>query len=252
MWMVLRSRGVSVATKYPFMHAWRSMIGVFSMVCWFYAIAHLPLATAMTLNYMSGVWMAAFVIGGAVLYGKPGNQGMLMATVLTSFAGVILLLQPSLAENQLFAGLIGLLSGLGAAMALLQVASLGRMGEPEGRVVFYFSIGTLLVGLLGSLWTGFTPWSSVHWQALAWLLPIGVLATLGQWTMTRAYSRGSTLLVANLAYLGIVFSGGYGLLLFGEQITPVGWAGIAMILVSGVTATVLRTRALPNAPADEH
>jgi S-adenosylmethionine uptake transporter len=252
MWMVLRSRGVSVATKYPFMHAWRSMIGVFSMVCWFYAIAHLPLATAMTLNYMSGVWMAAFVIGGAMLYGKPGSQGLLMATVLTSFAGVILLLHPSLAENQLFAGLIGLLSGLGAAMALLQVASLGRIGEPEGRVVFYFSIGTLLVGLLGSLWTGFTPWSSVRWQALAWLLPIGVLATLGQWTMTRAYSRGSTLLVANLAYLGIVFSGGYGLLLFGEQITPVGWAGIAMILVSGVTATVLRTRALPNAPADEH
>lgn len=250
--MVLRSRGVSIATKYPFMHAWRSMIGVFSMVCWFYAIAHLPLATAMTLNYMSGVWMAAFVIGGAVLYGKPGNQGMLMATVLVSFTGVILLLQPSLAENQLFAGLIGLLSGLGAAMALLQVASLGRIGEPEGRVVFYFSIGTLLVGLAGSLWTGFTPWSSVRWQALAWLLPIGVLATLGQWTMTRAYSRGSTLLVANLAYLGIVFSGGYGLLLFGEQITAVGWAGIAMILVSGVTATVLRTRALPNAPADEH
>ncbi|WP_180132370.1 DMT family transporter [Rhodoferax sp. BLA1] len=252
MGMVLRSRGVSIATKYPFMHAWRSMIGVFSMVCWFYAIAHLPLATAMTLNYMSGVWMAAFVIGGAVLYGKPGNQGMLMATVLVSFTGVILLLQPSLAENQLFAGLIGLLSGLGAAMALLQVASLGRIGEPEGRVVFYFSIGTLLVGLAGSLWTGFTPWSSVRWQALAWLLPIGVLATLGQWTMTRAYSRGSTLLVANLAYLGIVFSGGYGLLLFGEQITAVGWAGIAMILVSGVTATVLRTRALPNAPADEH
>jgi S-adenosylmethionine uptake transporter len=253
MWMVLRSRGVSIITKYPFMHAWRSLIGVFSMVGWFYAIAHLPLATAMTLNYMSGVWMAAFVVGGAVLYGKKtGSQGLLMATVLTSFAGVILLLQPSLAENQLFAGLIGLLSGLAAAMALLQVASLGRIGEPEGRVVFYFSIGTLLVGLLGSLWTGFTPWSSVRWQSLVWLLPIGLLATLGQWTMTRAYSRGSTLLVANLAYLGIVFSGGYGLLLFGEQITPVGWAGIAMILVSGVTATVLRTRALPNVPADEH
>lgn len=252
MWMVLRSRGISVATKYPFMHAWRSMIGVFSMTCWFYAIAHLSLATAMTLNYMSGVWMAAFVIGGAMLYGKSSNQGMLMATVLASFAGVILLLQPSLAENQLFAGLVGLLSGLGAAMALLQVAALGRIGEPESRVVFYFSIGTVLVGLVGALWTGFTPWTSVRWQSLAWLLPIGVLATLGQWTMTRAYSRGSTLLVANLAYLGIVFSVGYSLLLFGEPITPMGFGGIALILASGVTATVLRTRALPNAPADEH
>ena len=253
MGMVLRSRGVSIATKYPLMHAWRSMIGVFSMTSWFYAIAHLPLATAMTLNYMSGVWMATFVIGGAVLYGtKTSSQGLLMGTVLTSFAGVILLLQPSLAENQLFAGLIGLLSGLGAAMAMLQVAALGRIGEPEGRVVFYFSIGTLLVGLAGSLWTGFTPWSSVRWQSLAWLLPIGVLATLGQWTMTRAYSRGSTLLVANLSYLGIVFSVGFGLLLFGEQITPRGWVGIGLILASGIAATVLRTRTLPDAPAEDH
>ena len=42
------------------MHAWRSAIGVFSLGAWFYAIAHLPLATAMTLNYMSSVWIAAF------------------------------------------------------------------------------------------------------------------------------------------------------------------------------------------------
>jgi S-adenosylmethionine uptake transporter len=253
LWLVMRARGVSVGTKYPLMHAWRSMIGVFSMTSWFYAIAHLPLATAMTLNYMSGVWMAAFVIGGAVLYGKKtSSQGWLMGTVLTSFAGVILLLHPSLAENQLFAGLIGLLSGLGAAMAMLQVAALGRIGEPEDRVVFYFSIGTLLVGLVGSLWTGFTPWSHVHWQSLAWLLPIGVLASLGQWTMTRAYSRGSTLLVANLAYLGIVFSVVYGLLLFGEQIMPMGWVGIGLILASGIAATVLRARALPNTPAEDH
>ena len=45
------------------MHAWRSAIGVLSLGAWFYAIAHLPLATAMTLNYMSSVWIAAFIGG---------------------------------------------------------------------------------------------------------------------------------------------------------------------------------------------
>ena len=55
-----RARGVPLATRYPAMHAWRSFIGVISLGAWFYAIAHLPLATAVTLNYMSSIWVAAF------------------------------------------------------------------------------------------------------------------------------------------------------------------------------------------------
>ena len=54
--------GTSLRTRYPAMHAWRSAIGVMSLSAWFYAIAHLPLATAMTLNYMSGVWIATFLV----------------------------------------------------------------------------------------------------------------------------------------------------------------------------------------------
>ena len=249
---VMRARGTPLATPVPMMHAWRTAIGVFSLSAWFYAIAHLPLATAMTLNYMSGVWVAAFVVGGAMLYGKSSRQGPLMATVLAGFAGVVMMLRPTLDQNQLFAGLIGLLSGLGASMAYLQVTALGKVGEPEGRTVFYFSIGTALTGLVGLLFVGFTPWASVSWQAGAWLVPIGVLASLGQWCMTRAFSRGATLLVANLQYIGIVFAAFYSLLLFGEQVDPIAWAGMVVIVGSGVAATVLRTRALPGPPAQDH
>jgi len=252
MGLILRTRGTPLATPVPLMHAWRSIIGVFSLSAWFYAIGHLPLATAMTLNYMSGVWVAAFVVGGAMLYGKSTGQGPLMATVLAGFAGVVMMLRPTLDQNQLFAGLIGLLSGLGASMAYLQVTALGKVGEPEGRTVFYFSIGTTLVGLVGAGVNGFTPWNTVTWQAAAWLIPMGVLASLGQWSMTRAFSRGSTLLVANLQYSGIVFAAFYSLLLFGDRIPLVGWAGMALIVSSGIAATVLRTRVLPNTPAEDH
>lgn len=250
--LVLRARGTALITPVPWMHAWRTAIGVFSLATWFYAIAHLPLATAMTLNYMSGVWVAAFVVGGAILYGQSSRQGPLMATVLAGFAGVVMMLRPTLDQNQLFAGLLGLLSGMGAAMAYLQVTALGKAGEPEGRTVFYFSLGTTLAGLLAVSWNGFTPWHSVSWQAGAWLIPIGILATLGQWSMTRAYSRGATLLVANLQYAGIVFSALYSLLLFDDQIPLIGWAGMGLIVASGVAATILRTRVLPDTPAEEH
>ena len=70
--------------------------------------------------------------------------------------------------------------------------------------------------------------------------------------MTRAYSRGATLVVANLQYSGIVFSGVYSVLLFDDIIPPQGWAGMALIVASGIGATVLRARAAPNAPAEEH
>jgi S-adenosylmethionine uptake transporter len=250
--LVLRARGTPLATPVPLMHAWRAAIGVFSLSSWFYAIAHLPLATAMTLNYMSGVWIAAFVVGGAMLYGQSTRQGPLMATVLAGFAGVVMMLRPTLDQNQLFAGLVGLISGMGASLAYLQVTALGKIGEPEGRTVFYFSIGTALTGLVGIGFSGFTPWATVTWQAAAWLVPIGVLASLGQWCMTRAFSRGSTLLVANLQYAGIVFAAFYSLLLFGDKIAPLGWAGMAVIIASGITATILRTRVLPNTPAEDH
>lgn len=252
MTLLLRSKGTRLATPVPWMHAWRSVIGVVSLATWFYAISHLPLATAMTLNYMSGVWVAAFVVGGALLYGKASPQGPLMVTVLTGFAGVVMMLRPTIDQNQVFAGLIGLLSGMGASMAYLQVAALGKAGEPESRTVFYFSVGTALAGLLGVAFQGFTPWADVRWQAAIWLIPIGVLASLGQWCMTRAYSRGSTMVVANLQYAGIVFATFYSLLLFGDQIPLLGWAGMGLIITSGVAATILRTRTLPGTPAEDH
>ena len=252
MGIVVRARGANLRTPVPMMHVWRSFIGVVSLSSWFYAIAHLPLATAMTLNYMSGVWVAAFVVGGALLYGKSQPQGALLGTVFMGFTGVVMTLQPTIDQDQLFAGVIGLLSGMGAALAYMQVTALGKAGEPEERTVFYFSVGSAVVGALGMLTTQFTPWSHVRWQDAAWVIPIGILASLGQWCMTRAYSKGATLVVASMQYAGIVFAVGFSLVLFGDHIAPMGWAGIAVIVTSGILATVLRSRALPDTPAEEH
>jgi len=249
MWGFARARGVSLVTQVPGMHVWRSIIGVMSLGAWFYALGHLPLATAMTLNYMSSVWIAAFLVGGALMFGRTQAQGPLVLTVMAGFAGVVLMLKPTIEQNQMFAGLVGLLSGIGSAFAYMQVMALARAGEPEARTVFYFAIGTVVAGALGMLLAGFSPWT---WQQALWLLPTGVLASLGQLCMTRAYSHGATLVVANLQYSGIVFAAIYSVLLFGDQMPLSGWAGMAMIVVSGVAATVLRERAAPHSPAEEH
>ena len=141
------------------------------------------------------------------------------------------------------------MSGFFAAFAYMQVTALGRVGEPEARTVFYFSIGTILAGLLGMAFMGVSTW---EWEHAIWLLPVGVFASLGQLCLTRAYSQGATLVVANLQYSGIVFAALYSLLLFGDDIPLIGWAGMALITVSGIAATLLRARAAPQTPAEEH
>lgn len=250
--VAVRLHGTRLTTPVPAMHAWRSVAGGIALATWFYAIAHMPLATALTMNYMSGIWVATFIVGGALLYGKVERQWPLLTTVLLGFAGVVLTLRPTIDQNQLFAGLIGLLSGLSASLAYVQVTALGKVGEPTERTVFYFSVGTAVVGLIGVAFTGFTPLEHISWQSAIWILPIGLLASMGQWCMTRAYSHGHTLVVASLQYTGIVFGAVYSLLLFGDDISLTSWLGMALIVASGVAATVLRERTLPDSPAEEH
>jgi drug/metabolite transporter (DMT)-like permease len=253
--VIARQKKVSLRTQYPGMHLWRSAVGVLSLSAWFYAIANLPLATAMTLNYMSSVWVAAFLVGGALINWNPQDnrspwsQGPLALCVIAGFVGVVMMLRPTVEQNQIFAGLIGLMSGFVSAFAYMQVMALGRIGEPETRTVFYFAIGTALAGLLGMCFDGVSEWD---WQHAMWLLPVGLFASLGQLCMTRAYSQGATLVVANLQYSGIVFAALYSLLLFGDDIPLIGWAGMALIVASGMAATLLRASAAPNAPAEEH
>lgn len=248
-----RARGVSLATRVPMMHVWRSIVGVIALVSWFYSIAHLPLATSMTLNYMSSIWIAAFLLGGALLLQRSHTpiraQGPLFLTVLTGFAGVAMVLRPTFDDNQVLGGLSGLMSGLFSAFAYLQVAALARAGEPESRTVFYFSLGAAAVGFAGMAFTGASAW---HWPSALWLLPIGLLAVLGQLCMTRAYASGATLVVANLQYFGIAFAGLYSVTIFGDRLPLIGWAGMALIVASGVAATFLRERAIPKLPAEEH
>ena len=257
LWWLARHQGISLATRYPREHAWRSFVGVTSMGAWFYSIGHLPLATAATFNSMSSIWMAVFLIGQGLLLRhqlrrQPESHALralppfpwsLVATVALGFVGVILVLRPSKAPQEFVASAGGLIGGVFAAMAYMQVATLSRMGEPEARVVFYFALGSAVAGALAMCFTGVSAWPG--WRAL-WLLPVGVLAAVAQVCMTAAYASASnsrnTLVVANLQYSGIVFAALLSLAMFGESVPLIGWAGIALIVASGALATALRSR----------
>jgi len=251
--------GTSLRTTLPRLHVQRGLAGVFALTLWFYCIGQLPLATAVTLNYMSSVWMAVFLIGQVAWAQRRGRHGgrstsrridpRLIAAIAVGFVGVALVLHPTLSRDQLGAGLLGLVSGMLAAMAYMQVTALGRAGEPEVRVVFYFSlIGTVLGAGLGiaealmapTATTAITMSAAVaSVPPIAWLelIGVGAFATVAQLLMTRAYAQGSMLANASLQYLGIVHASLFGVWLFGETLGLDSVLGMALIVGAGIAAT---------------
>ena len=61
-WAWVAYQGQTVKTPLMRAHLMRSFLGTFALTIWFYAIARLPLGTAMTLNYTSPLYMALIVI----------------------------------------------------------------------------------------------------------------------------------------------------------------------------------------------
>ena len=238
MWLHAARQGRTMRTPVPAMHFWRSLSGVTALCLWFYSIGKLPIATAVTLNYSSSVWMALFLVGGSVAFGSQRVEPRLIMTVLLGFAGVAFILRPTIEENQLWNGLIGLLSGMIAAAAYLQVGGLGRVGEPSYRIVFYFSVAGLVAGAILTMGFG---WHAHTLIGVLWLVLVGLLATVAQLMMTRAYAIGRPLVNGSLQYLGIAFSYGWGVLLFDDHVTLLAIVGMLFIVVAGILATQLRS-----------
>lgn len=239
--VIAHASRTSLRTSVPALHIKRGLAGVAALALWFYCMGRLPLATAVTLNYMSSVWMAVFLVLRAWLAGGRRVDPRLLTAVAVGFVGVGLVLHPTIARDQIGVGLLGVASGMLAALAYLQVSALGRVGEPEVRVVFYFSLmGTLLgalIWLVSGAWQASAASGGV--PALAWLALIGVgaFATLAQLLMTRAYATGRALVNANLQYLGIVHAALFGMLFFDESIGLDGVLGMALIVAAGMAAT---------------
>ncbi|MFT3759132.1 DMT family transporter [Thauera sp.] len=237
--VIARCKDIRLSTPHWRMHVSRSVSGSIALSCYFFAIGILPLATAVTLNYTSPIFVALLL--ALVFHEKLRWTGMLSLAI--GFAGVVLLLRPTLAADQLLGALVGLGSGAISSIAYVSVRELGRAGEPEVRTVFWFSLVTMLFGIAGAMYAGpHLP----DLQELVILLGIGVFGGLAQLAMTRSYSYGHTMLSANLSYATVVFASLFGALLWDEVMPWLSWIGIACIVASAIMISLRPSR--PAAP----
>ncbi len=233
---IVRVQKLPLATPHVATHVWRGLSGFFALMLFFYAISALPLATAITLNYTAPLFLAILL----TLFLKEKLHWELVGAILVGFSGVVLLLRPTLGSEQSAAGLMGLASGFLAGIAYFNVNQLGKQGEPEWRVVFYF---TLVATLGAGAWMLLHIFHPLAWRHLPILLGLGASATLAQLAMTRAYRVGKTLVVGSLAYTTVVFASLFGILLWGEWLDKLSWLGMALIVLSGIFSVLWTQRA---------
>jgi len=208
-------------------HVLRNVSGLSAMWMGFYALAHLPLSTAISLNYTTPL----FIAGGMLVWGGGQRDPVRLVAVALGFVGVVAILRPSIGADQWLPALVGLTAGAMAALASMQLRSLARLGEPEWRTVFLFSCVVCLSSLMGlSVW-GWPPVQPVGWLPL---IGIGVSGLFGQLTMTRAFGLGSTLLTAVLQYATIIFGAVLGFFVWGEIPETIAFGGIVLIIGAGL------------------
>jgi drug/metabolite transporter (DMT)-like permease len=217
----------------------RGVVGFLSLAFFFYAIAHLNLGSAMTLNYTSPIFLGFFL---PLISHQKIKKSILLCTI-TGFIGTLFILDPHGEWQSWFAGLIGLISGIGAALAYIHVIQLSKLNEPDWRTVFYFT----LVSTIGSgLWISFTDYQRLIWDDVWILIPLGLSATIAQIAMTRAYRLGNSLVIGALSYLTIVFSGVISLLYFNETMRIEDVLGAILIIASGAIASNISLKSRVN------
>ena len=216
-------RRLVLRTKKFGLHLCRAIFGVAAMYLYFYAIAHLPLADAVLLNYTSPLFISFFAF---ILLGEQLNKNRKLS-ILIGFIGVCCLFHPSSAIASM-AGLLGLLSGVLAGLAQVSIRKLSAT-EPGLLIVTLFALFGSVFTLIPMLFV-FTMPDAGSWTAL---IGVGFFGNLGQLGMTRAYTLAPASQVAPLGYFGLVFAGLIGLLFWNE--TPDCWmlAGTLFIVSAG-------------------
>ncbi|PLK47918.1 DMT family transporter [Uliginosibacterium sp. TH139] len=221
---------LSLASPHWKSHLYRSTAGSIAMLMYFAAIARLPLATAVTLNNCSALFVAA-----AVALRQPPPRAV-SGALLLGFAGVVLVLRPTFTPEQWAGGLLGLGSAIFACIAQLNLRELGRAGEPEWRTVFFLSASNVVLAAPLAI---LQPSSPLEAGPIEWcfLLTVGLCGGLGQLALTRAFKLGRAIITASLGYTTVIFSSLYGALLWHEHIPPLSWLGMLLIIVTSLVIT---------------
>ncbi len=230
----------------PFLLFFRGLIGFLALLAYFYIMAHIPLGEAVTYNKTSPIFGAIF----AYIFLREKLPRSAILAVLVGFVGIVLIAKPEGLSLDKY-DLLGIFSGVGAALAYTSIRELRHYYDTRSIVLSFMVVGTIAPVLLmlaapslqsdelDFLFAPFVMPSKIEWILIA---GVGLFATLSQYLMTRAYELTKAGIVGTISYSNIVFSLFIGTML-GDPL-PDFWTflGIILVILSGLLVALPKNR----------
>jgi len=223
----------------PLLLLFRGSMGFVALLAYFYIMAHIPLGEAVTYNKTSPIFVAIFAY---IFLNEKLHKSALFAIVL-GFIGIILVAQPEGGSFDKY-DILGIFSGIGAALAYTSIRELRKYYDTRAIVMSFMGVGTVAPLILMLV----TPYVNVSedfdWMFAEFVMPegiqwlyvtaVGIFATISQLLMTKAYELTKAGIVGTISYSNIVFAVIIGVML-GDPI-PEFWTvlGIILVILSGL------------------
>ena len=216
----------------------RGTIGFFSLLAYFYTIAHIPLGEAVTYNKTSPIFVAIF----AYIFLNEKLPKSAIFAVIVGFIGIVLIAKPDGFTLERY-DLIGILSGVGAALSYTSIRELRKYYDTRAIVLSFMGIGTITPVILMVI-SPFINLPHLDFMFAKFIMPkeilwiyvigIGFFATISQFFMTKAYEHTKAGIVGTIGYTNIVFALFIGIML-GDSIPDI-WTiiGIASVIFAGL------------------
>jgi drug/metabolite transporter (DMT)-like permease len=198
----------------------RGVAGSIGLMTFFYTLQTIPLASAVTINYLAPIFTT--LLGIVIVKQKVMLKQFFYFGV--SFAGVVIIegFDPRISPFDLS---IGLLSAFAMGVAYNIIRKLNTTEHPL-VIMFYFPFVTIPIAAVATYFIWVTP---IGWD---WgiLLLISLLTQFAQYFMTLAYQRAQLSKVASLSYIGIIYALGFGFFIFEETFPLMAYLGMALVL----------------------
>ena len=222
----------------PFLLFFRGFMGFVALLAFFYNIAHISLGDAMTYSKTSPIFTAIFAF--LFLHEKLSYKGWI--AIFVGFIGILFITQPSGLGFSKY-DLLGIFSGVGAALAYTSVRELKSYYDTRAIVLSFMITGTVGPFLIFALSPYinapeldflFSEFVMPHGIVWFYLLAMGVFATISQVLMTKAYGETKAGIVGAVSYTNILFSIIVGVIL-GDALPSLGTSfGILLIVLAGI------------------
>jgi len=235
---VLKSPMVHKGGK-PFLLFFRGFMGFTALLAFFYNIAHIPLGDAMTFSKTSPIFTAIF----AWMFLNEKLSIKAWGAIGIGFIGILFITQPTGLGFSKY-DLLGIFSGIGAALAYTSIRELKNYYDTRAIVLSFMGVGTIgpvilffISPYLNIPELDFMLGEFVMPEGIVWfyVIAMGVLATVSQVLMTKAYGETKAGIIGAVSYSNIVFSILVGMLLgdaFPNLLTSI---GIVLIIFAGMT-----------------